>query len=93
MLNVETAEVVALQAFEFIASSDEQLDRFMSVSGFDAGSLGHLVQTRQGLAGLLDYLCGDESLLLAFCETAGIAPQTPVQALVALQRPASTGAL
>ncbi len=93
MLNVETAEVVALQAFEFIASSDEQLDRFMSVSGFDAGSLGHLVQTRHGLAGLLDYLCGDESLLLAFCETAGIAPHTPVQALVALQRPASTGAL
>ena len=93
MLNVEAAEVVALQAFEFIASSDEQLERFMTTSGFDPGSLGQLVQTRHGLAGLLDYLCGDESLLLAFCETAGIAPQTPVRALVALQRPASTGAL
>ncbi len=93
MINVETAEVVALQVFEFIASSDEQLERFMSVSGLDPTSLRQIVQSPHGLAGLLDYLCSDESLLLAFCETAGIRPQTPVQALVALQRPASTGAL
>jgi hypothetical protein len=93
MINVESAEVVALQAFEFIASSDEQLERFMTTSGFDPGSLGQLVQTRHGLAGLLDYLCGDESLLLAFCETANIGPQMPAQAQAVLQRHTSTGAL
>jgi hypothetical protein len=63
------------------------------VSGLDPASLGQLVQSPHGLAGLLDYLCSDESLLLAFCETAGIGPQTPVQALAALHRPASTEAL
>ena len=93
MLNAESAELLALQAFEFIASSDDQLARFMSVSGFDPASLGNALQTRSGLAGLLDYLCGDESLLLAFCETANLSPHAPAQALSALQRPASMGAL
>ena len=92
MVSVDAAEIVALQAFEFIASTSEQLERFMAVSGFDPASLRDAVQTRPGLAGLLDYVCSDESLLLAFCETANVSPQTPLQALMALQRPASTGA-
>jgi len=93
MFNAESAELFALQVFEFIASSDEQLERFMSVSGFEPGSLGVALQTRGGLAGLLEYLCGDESLLLAFCETAKVSTHAPAQALAALQRPATTGAL
>ena len=92
MISVDAAEIVALQAFEFIASTGEQLERFMAVSGFDPASLGEAVQTRPGLAGLLEYMCSDESLLPAFCETANLSPRTPVQALAALQRPACTGA-
>jgi hypothetical protein len=51
------------------------------------------LKTRDGLAGLLDYVCQDESLLLAFCETANLQPREPLQALALLQKPASTGAL
>jgi hypothetical protein len=61
--------------------------------GLDPGSLAQSLKTRDGLAGLLDYVCQDESLLLAFCETANLQPREPLQALALLQKPASTGAL
>ena len=92
MMSIDEAETIALQAFEFVAGSTEQLDRMMSVSGLDGSSLASALQTRDGLAGLLDYIAQDESLLLAFSETAGMPPQRPMQALMMLQKPASTGA-
>ena len=92
MISLDEAETIALQAFEFVASSPDQLDRMMAVSGLDGSTLVSALQTRDGLAGLLDYLAQDESLLLAFSETAGIAPQRPMQALMVLQKPATTGA-
>ncbi len=93
MNQFEQAETIALQAFEFVGNSPEQLERLMDVTGLDPSSLAQALQTRDGLAGLLDYVCQDESLLLAFCEMANLQPREPMQALATLQKPASTGAL
>lgn len=93
MISVDRAETVALQLFDFIASSPEQLDRLITVAGFDPSALAQALQSRHGLAGVLEYACQDESLLLAFCETAGVQPNMPMQALAVLQKPADTGAL
>lgn len=93
MIKLQEAEMLALQAFEFLGNSPEQLERLMSVTGHDPASLSQALQSPDGLAGVLDYMCQDESLLLAFCETANLPPNLPMRALDTLQRPASTGAL
>jgi len=93
MNQFEQAELIALKAIEFMGHSPDQLERLMVATGLDPGSLAQSLKTRDGLAGLLDYMCQDESLLLAFCETANLQPREPMQALATLQKPASTGAL
>jgi hypothetical protein len=82
MNQFEQAEMIALQAFEFmLAILRSSWNASWASPGFDPSSLAQALQTRDGLAGLLDYVCQDESLLLAFCETANLQPREPMQAL------------
>ncbi len=92
MYTPEQAEILAIQALSYLANTQEELQRMMSITGMDTNSLKQNAQSREGLAGLLDYICQDESILLGFCETAGIQPDEPMRALHALQKQADTGA-
>lgn len=70
----EAAEALALAAVQFIASEDERLQRFLDLSGIAPESLrGRLAET-SFLTGVLDYLLGDEALLLEFASWASLAP-------------------
>ena len=64
----------------------------MLATGTDILSLKQSAQTLEGLAGVLDYMCRDESILLGFCETNRIQADEPMQALQALQKHPDTGA-
>ncbi len=74
-LTCEAAEALALAALEFLAQDEERIGRFFSLSGLDPGSLRKAAAEPGFLPGLLDYVAGDESLLLAFAGHAGIAPE------------------
>jgi Protein of unknown function (DUF3572) len=74
-LTREAAEALALAALEFLGRDEERIGRFFSLSGLDPGSLRKAAAEPGFLPGLLDYVAGDESLLLAFAREASIAPE------------------
>ena len=86
----QNAEIIAIQALGFLASDVQSLGVFLANTG--AGPAD--IRTRAGdpvfLAGVIDHLLADESLLLVFCETAGIAPDLPARARHALDHGQTT---
>jgi hypothetical protein len=73
--NTEEAEVIALQVLGFLAADPERLQRFMDLSGLDVQAIRASATQTAFLAGLLDHLLGDESLLLIFAEEHGLRPE------------------
>jgi hypothetical protein len=75
-LAAEVAEVLAIQALGFIAQDDERLGRFLAVTGIGPADIRAAARERHFLAGVLDYVTGDEELLVAFAGHAGVDPGT-----------------
>jgi hypothetical protein len=73
-LSLDDAETIALQALGFLADDPQRVSRFLSLTGSDAGQLRAEAKNREFQAATLEYMLGDESLLLAFCQEAGIDP-------------------
>jgi hypothetical protein len=71
----ESAETVAIQALSFIAQEPERIGRFLALSGIGPESLRDAAREPRFLAGVLDYVAGDERLLLAFAEENSLAPE------------------
>ncbi len=92
MYTPEQAEILAIQVLGYIAGTEEELQRLMVATGMDSEALKQSAHSRAGLAGILDYICQDESILLGFCEAAKIEPDEPMRALHALQKTPDTGA-
>jgi hypothetical protein len=74
------AEIVALRALTFLAADSERLERFLALSGVGPEELRERAGDRDFLAGVLDHLLADESLLLAFCAEEGLRPEVPGRA-------------
>ena len=68
------AEDMAVAALTFIAQDGERLGRFLALSGLEAGNLREAAAEPGFLVGVLDYLSGDEALLLAFAANFQIDP-------------------
>lgn len=80
----EQAETIALKAAAHIFADEKALAGLMATSGVDPEQLRAGLADHAFLAGLLDYLLGNEALLLAFCEAADLAPDQPARAQAAL---------
>lgn len=83
------AKDVAIQALVFIAADGERLGRFLALSGIDPASIRAAAQEPGFLAGVLDHLGGDESLLLAFAEERSIRPEQIAGARLLLAGPSA----
>jgi len=70
------AELVAVNALGFLADRPEDLGRFLALSGIDPADLRGLAGDPDFLGGILDFLLGDESLLLAYSADAELPPET-----------------
>jgi hypothetical protein len=68
------AEMLAIEVLGFIADQPETLGRFLSITGIGPATLRQAAADRDFLAGVLDFLLGDEPLLLSYAATAGIDP-------------------
>ncbi len=68
------AEDMAVAALTFIAQDGERLGRFLTLSGLDPGNLRAAAADPSFLVGVLDYLSGDEALLLAFATNFQVNP-------------------
>ena len=73
-LTQEVAEHLAVQALSFIAAEPERLGGFLVATGIGPDRIRVAAREPGFLAGVLDYLAGDERLLLDFAAEAGFAP-------------------
>lgn len=75
-LAAEVAEVLAIQALAFIAQDGERMGRFLALTGMGPSEIRAVARERHFLAGVLDYVTGDEELLVEFAGHAGVDPAT-----------------
>ena len=80
----EAAEMLAIQALGFIAEDNDRLAGFLAATGIPAEEIRAAAGAPDFLAGVLEHMLGDESLLIAFALTAGIDPAEVARARSAL---------
>jgi hypothetical protein len=80
----EAAEMLAIQALAFIAEEPERLNRFLGLSGIELSQIRDAAREPGFLASVLEHMLADESLLLAFAESAAIDPAEIARARRAL---------
>jgi hypothetical protein len=80
----EAAETIAIQALAYIAEEPERLNGFLAATGIDAPAIRNAAHEPGFLAGVLEHMLGDENLLLAFADSAGIDPESVARARAAL---------
>ncbi|QIG51311.1 DUF3572 domain-containing protein [Nordella sp. HKS 07] len=85
-INAGEAELIALKALGFLANEPERFSRFLALSGIELGDIRAAAQNPQFLAGLLNHLLQDESLLLTFTAEQELDPRLPALAAEALSR-------
>ena len=74
-LTEDRAEAIALQVLAFVIADPAQSSRFLSLTGSSPDDL-RAASSRELQTATLDYLLSDESLLLSFCQEAGIDPSS-----------------
>jgi hypothetical protein len=80
----EAAEMLAIQALAFIAEEPERLAAFLNASGLTVERLRESSRDPGFLAGVLDHMLTDESLVMAFADSTGIDPGDVARARGAL---------
>ncbi len=78
------AEAVAVEALGFLAGDPERLSRFVELSGLDPSNLRAAAAQPGFLAGVLDHIGSDESLLVMFAANAGMNPEDVASACALL---------
>jgi hypothetical protein len=81
----ESAEKLAISALGFLAEDPDRLGQFLSVTGIGPDMIRRAAADPSFLAGVLDHVAADESLLLAVAEHAGVRPQDVERAQAALR--------
>lgn len=92
--NRETAETIALQGLAFLASDADRLSRFLALTGIGPQELRERAGETAFLAGVLDHLLRDETLLLVFATEVAVPPGEVAAAhelLIGAGKPASVG--
>jgi len=70
----KAAESVAIQALAFIAGDGERIGPFLAATGIGPDAIRAAAAEPDFLAGVLDYVAGNEALLIAFATDADINP-------------------
>jgi hypothetical protein len=72
----DSAAALALAGLAFLAEDGPRLGRFLALTGIGPDELRAAADAPETLLAVLDYLLSDESLLLVFTASKGIAPET-----------------
>jgi hypothetical protein len=78
--------MLAIQALAFIGQEPDRLDAFLAVTGLTPEQIREAAREPDFLAGVLEHMLGDENLLVAFAQNAGIDPADIARASNALGR-------
>ena len=88
-MDLETAETIAIAGLAFLAEDAHRLGRFLALTGVGPEDLRENARSPRTLLAVVEYLLGDESLLLVFTTSAGIAPELIIPAYDLLAREAA----
>ena len=80
----EEAKSIAIAALGFIAGDGDRLGRFLALTGLGPSNLRQAAADPTFLAGVLDHMMADESLMMVFAEHHSLAVEAIVQARTAL---------
>jgi len=76
--------MLAVQALAFFAEEPERFGGFLAATGLTIERIRTAARAPDFLAGVLEHMLGEESLLIAFAEGAGIDPAEIARAHSAL---------
>jgi hypothetical protein len=76
----ESAEMLAIQALGFFAEEPDRLARFLAATGLTVEHIRAAARDPDFLAGVLEHMLGDESLLIAFADSVAIDPASVARA-------------
>jgi hypothetical protein len=71
----DAAAALAVEALGYLAGDPEHLERFLALTGIGPGDIRIAAREPGFLAGVLDYVAGNEALLRAVAAHAGVAPE------------------
>ena len=83
----DEAETIGVKAVEFLFAEPTRTERFVKLTGLKAGAVKRGLAEPEFLAGILDYLLADESLLFEFSTFAHMPVTMAQQARRALAKP------
>jgi len=73
--NTQPAETIGLKALAFLAADENELPRFLALSGLDIADLRERAGDAGFLAAVIDHVLSSDALLTAFCEGEGLTPK------------------
>lgn len=79
-MTLQEAETIALQALSFLAQEDNLLAKFLTTTGLTPQNLKDHFHEPEFLGGVLDAILADDAVLIAFCNTVSLSPETLVMA-------------
>jgi hypothetical protein len=71
----DAAAALAIEALGYLAGDPEHLERFLALTGISPGEIRAAAGQPGFLAGVLDYVAGNEALLRVVAVHAGVAPE------------------
>jgi hypothetical protein len=80
-------EELAVAALGYLAAEPDRLDRFLALSGLGPHNLRAAAGDPGFLAAVLDYVLGDEPLLIGLAAERGVAPERIAAARAAMDGP------
>ena len=83
-MNAERAEVIALKALGWLAGNEELCPLFLGVSGGSADDMRVRATDPAFQAAILEFITMDDAWGAAFCDTADLQYEEPLQARYAL---------
>lgn len=83
----QAATSVAISGLQFIAGDEEQISRFVALTGISPEEMRAAADTKEFMIAVLEFFMGDEPTLLAFTASAGIDPHDVQKALYTFSPP------
>lgn len=83
-MNSETAETIALQALAWLVANEEVCPIFLGSTGGAVDDLRSRATDPDFQGAVLDFITMDDSWVMAFCDSVGIAYDQPLRARYAL---------
>lgn len=80
----EEAEQIAIAGLSFVAGDPELLQRFLAITGIEAGDIRRAAREPGFLAGVLQFILAHEPTLESFCAESGLKPERVAAAPSAL---------